>query len=57
MTPKSAIMNTISFNIEQVQARIQAACQAAGRAPAEVTLLAVSKTFGPEAVRAAADCG
>ncbi len=50
-------MNTISFNIEQVRARIQAACQAAGRAPAEVTLLAVSKTFGPEAVRAAAACG
>lgn len=55
--PKSAIMNTISLNIEQVRERIQAACQAAGRAPAEVTLLAVSKTFGPEAVRAAADCG
>jgi len=50
-------MNTISLNIGQVRARIQAACQAAGRAPAEVTLLAVSKTFGPEAVRAAAACG
>lgn len=50
-------MNTISFNIEQVRARIRAACQAAGRAPAEVTLLAVSKTFGPQAVRAAAACG
>ncbi len=50
-------MNTISLNLEQVRARIQAACQAAGRAPAEVTLLAVSKTFGPEAVRAAAACG
>ncbi len=50
-------MNTISLNLEQVRARIQSACQAAGRAPAEVTLLAVSKTFGPEAVRAAAACG
>ncbi len=50
-------MNTISLNLEQVRARIQAACQTAGRAPAEVTLLAVSKTFGPEAVRAAAACG
>jgi pyridoxal phosphate enzyme (YggS family) len=50
-------MNTISLNLEQVRARIEAACQAAGRAPAEVTLLAVSKTFGPEAVRAAAACG
>ena len=57
MTPKSAIMNTISLNMEQVRARIEAACQAAGRAPAEVALLAVSKTFGPDAVRAAAACG
>ncbi len=50
-------MNTISLNIEQVRARIAAACQAAGRAPSEVTLLAVSKTFGPEAVREAAASG
>ncbi len=50
-------MNTISLNLEQVRRRIAAACQAAGRAPSEVTLLAVSKTFGPEAVRAAAASG
>ncbi len=50
-------MNTISLNLEQVRTRIAAACQAAGRAPSEVTLLAVSKTFGPEAVREAAASG
>lgn len=50
-------MNTISDNIAQVQARILAACERAGRDPASVTLLAVSKTFGAEAVREAAACG
>ncbi len=50
-------MNTISLNIEQVRARIDAACRAAGRDPSGVTLLAVSKTFGLQAVREAAACG
>ncbi len=57
MTPETAIMNTISLNIEQVRERIATACRAAGRDPASVTLMAVSKTFGPEAVREAAACG
>ncbi len=47
------IMTTIPFNLQQVRDRIRAACEAAGRAPAEVQLLAVSKTFGPQAVQAA----
>ena len=50
-------MNTISFNLTQVQDRIRAACQAARRDPREVTLLAVSKTFGPEDVMAAVAAG
>lgn len=50
-------MNTISLNIDQVRGRIAAACRAAGRDPSGVTLLAVSKTFGPGAVREAAACG
>ena len=33
-----------------VRAEIAAACRAAARAPSEVTLIAVSKTFGPEAI-------
>lgn len=57
MSAEPAIMNTISFNLKQVRGRIAAACRAAGRDPASVTLLAVSKTFGPEAVREAMACG
>ena len=47
------IMTTITSNLQQVRARIRAACEAAGRAPAEVQLLAVSKTFGLLDVQAA----
>ena len=46
-------MTTIPTQLQRVHARILAACQAAGRDPATVSLLAVSKTFGPEAVQAA----
>ena len=45
-------MSVLAENLQRVQARIQAACQAAGRDPATVRLLAVSKTFGADAVRA-----
>ena len=47
----------IPERVEQVRRRLEAACVAAGRPPEEVTLVAVSKTQPPEAVRAAADCG
>ena len=40
-----------------VTARVAAACERAGRAPAEVTLIAVSKTHPVAAVRAAAAAG
>ncbi|MCL1841261.1 MAG: YggS family pyridoxal phosphate-dependent enzyme [Propionibacteriaceae bacterium] len=40
-----------------VQARIRAACQAAGRSPDEVTLLPVSKTHPFAAVQAVVDAG
>jgi pyridoxal phosphate enzyme (YggS family) len=43
-------MTMIQTNLETVRARVAAACRAAGRANSDVTLLAVSKTFGPEAV-------
>ena len=39
-------MTTIALNLNLVRDRIHAACKAAGRDPACVTLLAVSKTFG-----------
>lgn len=51
------IMTMIAVNLQTVRARIAAACLAAGRDPHEVTLLAVSKTFGPEAVAEAYAAG
>jgi len=46
-------MTTIAANLQTVRQRIAAACTAAHRGVDEVRLLAVSKTFGPEAVREA----
>lgn len=51
------IMSTIESNLQVVRARIAAAARAAGRAPGDVALLAVSKTFAAEAVRAAHAAG
>jgi pyridoxal phosphate enzyme (YggS family) len=48
---------SIADNLAQVHAQIQAACQAAGRAESSVSLLAVSKTWGADAVRAAHAAG
>ncbi len=50
-------MTMIDSNLQGVRARIARACLAASRAPDTVALLAVSKTFGPEAVREAALAG
>jgi pyridoxal phosphate enzyme (YggS family) len=49
--------DTISERLRQVEARIAAACAQAGRPVQSVTLLAVSKTFGADAVRAAHAAG
>lgn len=46
-------MTTIADNLQSVRKRIAQACAGAQRPVTEVTLLAVSKTFGPEAVREA----
>ena len=51
------IMSTIAANLQAVNGRIQAACNAAGRDPRGVRLVAVSKTFPPEAIREAARAG
>lgn len=48
---------TIADNINQVQETIQAACARVGRDPAQVTLVAVSKTHPPAAVLQAAELG
>ena len=50
-------MTTIANNLQQVNDRISEACRAADRAREEVALLAVSKTFGAEAVAEAAAAG
>jgi len=50
-------MTTIGDQLQQVRARIVKACASAGRDAAQVQLLAVSKTFGPEAVRDAHAAG
>jgi PLP dependent protein len=50
-------MTTIADNLQSVRERIARACAAAGRDVTEVTLLAVAKTFGPDAVRAAHAAG
>jgi PLP dependent protein len=50
-------MDMIATNLQAVRGRIAAACQQYDRDVAHVTLLAVSKTFGPEAVRAAHAAG
>ena len=50
-------MTTIRNKLQSVHQRIDAACAAAGRDVNEVTLLAVAKTFGPDAVREAFEAG
>ncbi|RZL90489.1 MAG: YggS family pyridoxal phosphate-dependent enzyme [Variovorax sp.] len=50
-------MTMIGDKLQQVQARIVTACTAAGRDPASVRLLAVSKTFPAEALREAHAAG
>ncbi len=47
----------IAANLAQVQHRIEAAAQRAGRAPTEVTLVAVTKTQPLEVVQAAYEAG
>ena len=50
-------MGSIAENLEAVRTRMATACADAGRAVDSVRLLAVSKTYGPDAVREAATAG
>jgi pyridoxal phosphate enzyme (YggS family) len=50
-------MTMMLYGLDDVRARLDTACRLAGRRLEEVTLLAVSKTFGAEAVRAVFDAG
>jgi hypothetical protein len=51
------VVETVSERCEKVRERIRAACRRAGRQEAEIGLVAVSKTHGPEKVREVAACG
>jgi pyridoxal phosphate enzyme (YggS family) len=47
----------LAANWTDIRRRVDVACVQAGRDPAEVTLLPVSKTFGPEIIRAGVALG
>ncbi len=47
------LVETIAGNLHDVRVRIDAAARRAGRTPGDVRLVAVSKTFGADRVRAA----
>lgn len=51
--PKSEIAGRLA----QIHERIARACARAGRSPAEVTLIAVSKTVAPDRIQAAIEAG
>lgn len=48
---------SIASNLDSIRARIEAACHKAGRDPASVALMAVTKGHPPDAVREAAELG
>ena len=50
-------VQTIAENLAEVRSRIDDAARRAGRSPADITLVAVSKTFDADCVRAAWDAG
>ncbi|KQZ80204.1 YggS family pyridoxal phosphate enzyme [Rhodanobacter sp. Root561] len=47
----------LAANWSDIRRRVDEACRAAGRDPAEVDVLPVSKTFGPELIRAGVALG
>ena len=50
-------MESLDSVLEKVRSRIAAACERAGRDPADVEIIAVTKTHGEEVVREAWDAG
>ncbi|MGH9699573.1 MAG: YggS family pyridoxal phosphate-dependent enzyme [Candidatus Acidiferrales bacterium] len=52
-----ALISAIAANLERARERIHAACACAGRRTDEITLIAVSKTFPAESIRAAYAAG
>ncbi len=50
-------MSSVAENLARVRERIAAAARRAARSPDDIALMAVTKTFGPDAIRAAYDAG
>jgi pyridoxal phosphate enzyme (YggS family) len=50
-------MDTIQANLQELQRRINGACERSHRAPSDIKLVAVTKGSPATAVRAAFDCG
>ena len=50
-------MSSVAENLAAVRERIAAAARRGSRSPDEIALMAVTKTFGPEAIRQAHDAG
>jgi pyridoxal phosphate enzyme (YggS family) len=51
------VTRTIEANVRAIQDRIARAAERAGRKPEDITLVAVTKTFGPDKIIAAARAG
>ena len=47
----------IEENVQEIHKRIAQACERSNRSPAEITLIAVTKTIDTQAIRAAYACG
>lgn len=56
-SPDSGLVRVIRQHVAEIDQRIERAARAAGRNPAAVQIVAVSKTFGLEHIRAAALAG
>ncbi|MFQ5432618.1 MAG: YggS family pyridoxal phosphate-dependent enzyme [Nitrospinota bacterium] len=52
-----SLLKRISENLRGIEARIGEACERAGRNRDDITIVAATKNAGPEAIRAAIDCG
>jgi pyridoxal phosphate enzyme (YggS family) len=50
-------MSSVPENLQHVRQQVEDACARAGRSPAGLTLIAVSKTFPTESIREAVACG
>ena len=54
---ETALAGDLRARLEEVRRRIEASARSAGRRPEDVTLVAVSKTYGAEVVREAISAG